>query len=381
MNENKKNSVLIVDDDRGNLITLTQILEPEFEVHAAVNGQDAIELAEENLPDVILLDILMPEMDGYEVLNALKTATVTRNIPIIFLTGLSKTEEEEKGLALGASDYITKPFSEMVVKLRVRNQVKIINQTRQIIENERMIIEKEHAEKSQQNKIEFLLRMSHEMLTPMNTIMGMAQMLNRPGDLNERRDCVEEIDSSSRQLMQLINDLLDLSDDSDAAFTLESTALSFNKMLRDLLKGIERDLNSKQQTLTFEIDPTIPVFLKGDKTRLAQVFINLLINAKKFIAENGKIHLSAYVQEEDSDTVTIKVEITDDGIGISKEKQTEIFKVFNQVDGSITAQHGGVGLGLPVSKRIIEMMGGKIWVESELGVGAKFAFTFKLERI
>jgi len=128
----KKNSVLIVDDEKSNIIALTHILGPEYTIYFAKNGMDAIELAEKFLPDVILLDILMPEMDGYDVISRLKKGSKTNEIPVIFITGLTDVEEEEKGLSLGAADYISKPFSSEIVKLRVRNQMQMQNQIRLI---------------------------------------------------------------------------------------------------------------------------------------------------------------------------------------------------------------------------------------------------------
>ena len=125
---NNKNSVLIIDDETANIISLTNILSPEYDIYAAKNGQDAIMLAKEHLPDLILLDILMPEMDGYEIISALKGSEITRAIPVIFISGLGSAEAEEKGLILGASDYITKPFHSSIVKLRVQNQIQYSSQ-------------------------------------------------------------------------------------------------------------------------------------------------------------------------------------------------------------------------------------------------------------
>ena len=132
MNDAKQNSILVVDDQNLNIMALTHILSQEYTVYAAKNGPNAIKAAEKHLPDVILLDIIMPEMDGYTVITALKNSEVTKNIPVIFLTGLSNTDNGEKGLVLGAADYITKPFSPAIVKLRVANQIKMINQLRMI---------------------------------------------------------------------------------------------------------------------------------------------------------------------------------------------------------------------------------------------------------
>ncbi|MDR2532423.1 MAG: diguanylate cyclase [Oscillospiraceae bacterium] len=132
MMEDKKNSVLIVDDERANIMALTLILSPEYTVYAAKNGTGAIEVAKEHSPDVILLDILMPDMDGYEVLAALKSYDETCDIPVIFVTGLANSDEEEKGLRVGAADYISKPFRPAIIKLRVNNQIQIQNQIKMI---------------------------------------------------------------------------------------------------------------------------------------------------------------------------------------------------------------------------------------------------------
>jgi len=132
MNDIEKNSVLIVDDERSNIIALTHILGQEYTVYVAKNGLDAIEVAKEYLPDVILLDILMPEMDGFEVFSLLRNEEETSAIPVIFVTGLGDAENEEKGLNLGAADYISKPYNSSVVRLRVTNQIKMVNQIRLI---------------------------------------------------------------------------------------------------------------------------------------------------------------------------------------------------------------------------------------------------------
>ena len=132
MDDIKRNSILIVDDENSNILALTHILGPEYVIYAAKSGNKALEAAEKHQPDVILLDIVMPEMDGYALISTLKNTSLTQNIPVIFISGLSKIEDEEKGLALGAADYISKPFVPGIVKLRVQNQIKIINQLRTI---------------------------------------------------------------------------------------------------------------------------------------------------------------------------------------------------------------------------------------------------------
>ncbi|MDR0455900.1 MAG: response regulator [Treponema sp.] len=373
MGDKKKNSVLIVDDEDTNIMALTHILNPEYTVLAVKDGQDAIEVAEEYHPDIILLDVVMPEMDGYAVISALKKSEKTQNIPVIFITGLNNPDDEERGLSLGAADYISKPFSPAVVKLRVYNHMQIINQTH-------LIIEKDIAEKSSRAKADFLSRMSHEMHTPMNAIMGMIQLLENTNEAGKRADCLEKINFASRQLLQLIDDLLDIYDIENGKLRLVNAEFSFQAVIRETIDKISVKTNKKRQVLAADINSSIPDALVGDGKRLAQVIFNLLSNAEKFTPEQGSIQLNAFVRETSNDTLTIQVEVTDNGIGISKEQQKNLFTTFEQVDGGISRKFGGAGLGLAIAQYIIGLMGGEIGVESEEGKGAKFTFSFKTHK-
>ena len=201
MSNVRKNTVLIVDDEQLVIQALTKILGDEYTIYVVKDGQDAIVKAEQLQPEVILLDIVMPGMDGYDVITALKSSEKTCNIPVIFVSGLYDVDAEEKGLALGASDYIIKPFSPEVVRLRVRNQIMMINQMR-------LIIEKELVERSYHAKMEFLSGLSHEMLTPMNAIIGMTQIAKSDANPSKTKECLNEIGTASQHLLKLIHDLL-----------------------------------------------------------------------------------------------------------------------------------------------------------------------------
>ena len=194
-----KNSILIVDDQKNDIAYLNNILGTDYTVHTAKDGLTAIRLANEYMPDLIILDVVMPEMDGYEVLRELKASEKTKAIPVIFITGLSGSADETKGLALGAEDYIGKPFSDDVVKVRVKNQLKIVNQMR-------TIITKEVAERSVKEKAGFLSRMSHEMRTPMNAIMGMTTIAQMEDDVEVIQEHLKKVDSASQDLLRFINE-------------------------------------------------------------------------------------------------------------------------------------------------------------------------------
>jgi len=368
-----KNSVLIVDDEKANLIALTQILNKEYTVYAAKDGQQAIAEARELKPDVILLDVLMPEMDGYKTIVELKNYEDTKEIPVIFITGLNDTDSEKKGLALGAMDYIYKPFHPEIVKLRVQTHLKIVNHTR-------TLAAKEEVEYLSRAKNEFLARMSHEMRTPMNAIMGMMQIIKMRGVPDNIKDNLSKIDAACAQMMRLIDDTLDISGMEYGINKIISSAFNFYTMLETVSQEAGYNASEKNQTLKFKADPAIPQSLEGDEKRLKQVITTLLANAVKFTPDNGEISFEAFILKEDKEIITLQIEVTDNGIGISKEQQNKIFNIFEQVDGGNTRKYGGIGLGLALSKHIIGKMGGSIRIESELEKGAKFIFTCELKK-
>jgi len=367
-----KNKILIVDDDRANLMYLDNLLSADHELHIAKDGAQALKRADEYIPDLILLDIVMPGMNGYEVLSELKKSEKTRDIPVIFITGLDTDEDEMKGLELGADDYIGKPFHDAIVRLRIRNQLKIINQMR-------LIVEKEIAEASSRAKSEFLSRMSHELRTPMNAIIGMTNLARNTDDDEKKNDYLDKSAAASQDLLRLVEDVLDISDLSDDNLQLGNSEFSFGGMMRSVMKKAEQLFLSKNQKLTTCIDPSIPEFLKGDERRLAQVVDNLLSNAGKFTPENGSVQLDAFVTENENGCFAIQIDVKDNGIGIPEDKKAVVFSAFEQADGGIDRKFGGAGMGLYQSKIIVEKMGGAIWFESEPGIGTKFSFTFKAQ--
>jgi CheY-like chemotaxis protein/two-component sensor histidine kinase len=188
---------------------------------------------------------------------------------------------------------------------------------------------------------------------------------------------LDKISKASGQLLGLIDDVLDMSDIEDNKLRLSSAEFSFAFMIREILNKANPDIKIKQQSLTTSIDPSIPDTLIGDEKRLAQVILNLLSNAEKFTPPQGSIQINAFVREVEGETLTMQIEVIDNGIGISEEQREKLFIPFEQADGGIDRKFGGAGLGLPISKHIVELMGGEIRIESEPGKGSKFAFTVK----
>ena len=236
---------------------------------------------------------------------------------------------------------------------------------------------KEQAERSNSAKSEFLSRMSHEMRTPLNAIIGMTAIAQGASKLEKKEYCLERIGNASAHLLGIINDILDMSKIEANKFELSSTEFVFARMLTRICDVVSFKVSEKSQELQASIGAGVPFSVVADEQRLGQVIVNLLSNAIKFTPEKGIIEINASLVSSDGAECVIAIEVRDSGIGISHEDQDRLFKAFEQADGSISRKFGGTGLGLAISRRIVELMGGDISVNSELGKGASFSFTIK----
>lgn len=239
---------------------------------------------------------------------------------------------------------------------------------------------KTEAEASSRAKTAFLANMSHEIRTPMNAIIGMTNIAKSTSSTAQKDDCLDKIEDASSHLLGVINDILDMSKIEAEKFELSYADFDFEKMLQRLANVINFRVDEKKQSFVVHIDREIPRMLRGDDQRLAQVIANLLSNAVKFTPEGGSIRLDAKLLEQTEGRFLLQIAVEDNGIGISAEQREKLFDAFQQADSSTSRKYGGTGLGLVISRRIIEMMGGKISVDSKLGEGSRFAFDVWLER-
>ena len=236
------------------------------------------------------------------------------------------------------------------------------------------------AEYASRAKSIFLSNMSHEIRTPLNAIIGMTTIGITSDDMEKMEYCLSKIDEASKHLRGIVNDILDMSKIEANKFELSYTSTHFARMVKRTVNFIAFCVEERHQELTVYIDNRIPAVIETDDQRLAQVVINFLSNAAKFTPEGGKISLSTELVAEDGGECTIRFAVSDTGIGISPEQQSRVFRSFEQADNSTSRKFGGTGLGLAISKKIVEMMGGRVWVESELGKGATFVCEVKAKR-
>jgi len=238
---------------------------------------------------------------------------------------------------------------------------------------------KEAAESASRLKSEFLANMSHEIRTPMNAIIGMSALALDTPDAEEQRGYLLDVISSAESLLSLLNDILDLSKIEAGRMDLDLIPSSIPNVLEEAVRFLQSAASQKDLELVLASSPDIPDLLSADPLRLRQVLLNLLGNAIKF-TQKGSVTLEARTDSEDANSVVLRFWVQDTGPGIAAEKQKLIFEAFSQADGSITRKHGGTGLGLTISSKLVRMMGGRIWVESEPGLGSTFYFTARFQK-
>jgi signal transduction histidine kinase len=383
-----RKKIIVVDDNPENLNVLKNTMKELYMVYPCPSAAQMFELLEHVQPELILLDVEMPEMNGYEALRKLKNEKKHKEIPVIFLTSMTDAQSELEGLGYGAVDYIRKPFVAPLLLQRIRTQLSIQEQQAEIkhlldLKTEEVKMREKAelaAENASQAKSDFLSHMSHEIRSPLNAVIGMINIANEEKTIEGIKVYLEKAGNAAKHVLGVINDILDMSKIEANKLELSDSEFDFAKMMTNIVDVTGIKAQEKHIQIVTDMSKDIPSIVISDELRLAQVITNLMTNAIKFTPDNGKVQLNTHKLEEKDDEVTVKIEVADSGIGISPEQQTKLFSAYNQADRTIAKQFGGTGLGLVISKRIIELMQGKIWIESELGKGAKFIFTLKMKK-
>lgn len=368
-------SVLVVDDTPGNLKLLTQLLmRSDFVVRAARSGEMALMAVEANPPDLILLDINMPEMTGYEVCERLKANPKTESIPVIFISALNATEDIVKAFEVGGVDYISKPFKAKEVIARVSTQVSLAQQRKQIealLERDRQRFAMVDAMRKQ-----FIGAATHDLKNPLSHIQGYAWLLSEDEHVaadEQTRSFVATILRSVDRMNVLIEDMLDLLS-IGANNEEQPDPISINGIVEQAVEDFQAQAEEKQIQLRYAALRPDPSILNIDPVRLARIMDNLVSNAIKYTPKGGSVEVTL---DENSSSVILTVQ--DTGYGIDEAHLSQIFGTFYRIRNDQTQGIEGTGLGLSIVKAMVEQYGGQISVESKPGEGTSFRVELPLK--
>ena len=367
-----RGSILVVDDNPTNLQTILDLLDvhKRFEVTTALSGTEALELAELAQPDLILLDVMMPGIDGFETCKRLKANPVTASIPVIFMTALSEERHQLRGFTLGAVDYVTKPLQEPVLIARIETHLRLQAQRRDLV------VARKAAEAASEAKSAFLSKLSHELRTPLTGVLGLLDAAEDGGLSAEDREAMR---GSGLHLLSLIDDLLSAARGSLDAMALSESPQPILPLVRQCVATFRPRAEAKG--LRFRLDApegALPT-ARFDPKRIRQILINLIDNAIKF-SDEGEVVVSVRCEQPTPETLRCRFEVRDTGYGIEANAFERIQSAFVQLTQAQSAPTSeGIGLGLHITSLLLERMGSKLEIQSAPGEGSVFAFELSWE--
>ena len=360
MEAEPKPKILIVDDVPANIKIVGEAIRSDYNIAIATNGEKALDIVfGENPPDLILLDIIMPDIDGYEVCERIKKNEATENIPIIFITSKSEVDDEARGFEAGVVDYIIKPFSLPVVRARVKTHLELKRQ-------------QDELRALNETKNRFLGTAAHDLRNPLSSIRGLTELMleGATGEITEeQKEMLSMVFDTSDHMLALVNDLLDVAVIESGKFDLERESVDLVKLVADRLRILRPGANKKEIQVETEFSKPPPCWI--DAQRVVQVFDNLFTNAIKFSPKKSEVIVRIWETETE-----VILEVEDQGPGISEEDQKRLFGEFERLGTKTTGGESSTGLGLSIVNRIMKAHGGEVRVESEIEKGTKMAAVF-----
>lgn len=365
--------VVVIDDD----ILQRRLIRSSLEqagvvVEEAELGAQGLQRIRVVKPHLVILDVLMPDLDGYTVCNELRNADETRHLPILMLTSLDDVESIERAFNAGASNFMVKPINCVLLRHVIKYMLRA-SET-----EDRLRLAKWDAEAANNAKTEFLANVSHELRTPLNAIIGFSNIICDeilgPIGNPQYRSYVDDIRSSGLHLLEVVTDILDIAKVEIGRFDLHRDYFCLSETIAEVMRLLSDRAAEAGIALSPQVDPQIPPVF-SDQRRFKQALLNLLSNAVKFTHRDGRVTLRASMSPD------LVVTISDTGIGIAPENIHKALSPFGQVDSSLSRKYEGVGLGLPLAKSITELLGGNLTIQSQSGKGTTVTLAFPRDAI
>ena len=377
-------NILLVDDNLSNLSILKEVLDrPEVNIITSNIPTDVINICIEEDISIALIDVKMPGLSGFELLNLIKLNPLTENVVVILMTGYSMSSEEVfLGLSSGAVDYLFKPLDMHITNAKITSLLTLVNYQREVEKKNKelefyqkdLFQAVEEAKKGKEIKENFLANMSHEIRTPLNAIVGITNLLKTSELDEQQKEMIRLMDFSSHALLGIVNDVLESFQIDAGKINLDLSDIDVTALFLAVADTMRPLAVEKGLLLHHNVIGKVPAWVKADALRLNQILMNLINNAIKFTVE-GEIVVTLKVGELKNGRTELEFTVQDSGLGIPENAIKEIFERFEQVQDKSWQKFGGTGLGLSIVKRLAELMGGGIRVNSVLGEGTSFIFT------
>ncbi len=383
-----KPKILIVDDLIENLISLEAVLEDfDIDLFRAYSGEEALKLSMKEEFALVILDVQMPGMNGYETLEMMRQRKKTKYLPVIFVSAIHQSDLHIiKGIETGAVDFIPKPIIPDILKGKVQVFLDLYLQRAKLDyllaemeeANLNLKIAKDKAEEATRTKSMFLANMSHEIRTPLNGVIGISKLLQKSKLNDDQQELLNIVSNSGENLLMIINDILDFSKIESGQIQFETIDFKLQELVENVFQLMKFKAIEKGIQFNYSIADDVPEFLCGDPLRINQILMNLVNNAIKF-THQGKVEIHIELVDHHEHVSRVLFRVIDTGIGISEEGKLMLFKEFSQSEKSITRKYGGTGLGLAISQNLVCLMNGEINVKSEIGEGSEFWFRLPLK--